>query len=749
MRQLLSRLKWIILLAGLTVSLSAQDNYVTSGDFAAMRSSIDYLWIVVAASLVFLMQAGFMAVEAGLSRAKNSINVAIKNVADFIIAAAGFWIVGFGLMFGDSLGGLFGTTGFFVEMDDTWTAVFFLFQVVFVGTSATIDSGSVAERTKFASYLIMSLITSVLIYPVFGHWAWGSFWQGTSFGWLEGKGFIDFAGSTVVHSVGAWVGLAGAIIIGPRIGKFDKDGKAKKIPGHNLPLAFLGVFILFFGWFGFNGGSTLAANDQVPGIIVNTVMAASFGGLSAGILSWVLSPNRLPEPEMIGNGILGGLVAITAGCASFGIQASVVVGIAAGFLIYFGIWFLENVLKIDDVVSAIPVHGFCGAWGTFAVGLFIKQEYLDAAHMTRLDQIGIQSLGVISAFIWSFGLAFLCLKMINGVLGLRVSREHEEMGLNVAEHGSSSSLLELIKTTREVIEKKEYGKEISISNIEHGTEAGVLAESFNEMMKGLRDDFNAKEEHLNAQKAHIEKARAQETMLRLNVDEGIRNILQVMAKANELSRSVESESMSVAKFAHETKDNVAVSVQSIQEVLNNMEEIRTTNTRTIDSMKELNNQIANIWEIVKIISKVADQTKILAFNAELEANAAGDAGKNFTIVAKEIRRLADSTLGSSKDIRIKITQIQKSSEALIGSANNTFGVIEQGNTLSSEMNNRILKIEGTSTASASSADVIADFINQQVESYNTIYRTLKDISSQIDQSEIGDVDYDDPALLEV
>jgi ammonium transporter, Amt family len=734
MNRLITRLKWAIPLMGLTAGLYAQD-YVTASDMADMRHSMDYLWIVIAAALVFLMQAGFMAVEAGLSRAKNSINVAIKNVTDFIIAAAGFWIVGFGLMFGDSVNGLFGTTGFFVKMDDTWTAVFFLFQVVFVGTSATIDSGSVAERTKFSSYLIMSLITSVLIYPLFGHWAWGSFWQGTSFGWLEARGFIDFAGSTVVHSVGAWVGLAGAIIIGPRIGKFDKDGKPKKIPGHNLPLAFLGVFLLFFGWFGFNGGSTLAANDQVPGIVVNTVMAACFGGLAAGILSWLLSPHHLPEPEMIGNGILGGLVGITAGCASFGVQSSVLVGIVAGCLVYFGLWLLENVFKIDDVVSAIPVHGFCGAWGTIAVGLFIKSDLLEAAGISRLDQIGIQCLGVLVAFIWAFGLAFICLKTIDSVLGLRVSKEHEEMGLNIAEHGSSSSLMELIKATREVIEKKEYGKEISIRNIEHGTEAGVLAESFNEMMQGLSSDFNAKEEFLESQKAQIERARVQETMLRINVEEGIRNILQVMQKANELSRSVENESLSVAKFAHETKDNVATSVHNIQEVLNNMEEIRSTNTRTIDSIKGLNNQIANIWEIVKIISRVADQTKILAFNAELEASAAGEAGKNFTIVAKEIRRLANSTLTSSKDIRSKITQIQKSSETLISSANSTFGVIEEGNTLSTEMNERIMDIEQTSTASASSADVISDFINQQVESYNTIYHTLKEISQQIDDQE--------------
>ncbi|MCH8290104.1 ammonium transporter, partial [Candidatus Poribacteria bacterium] len=221
---------------------------------------MDYIWVLIAATLVFLMQAGFMCLESGMARAKNSINVAIKNMADFVLSVVGFWMVGFGLMFGISQSGLFGTSEFLINIgENPWRAIFFVFQGVFCGTAATIDSGAIAERTRFGTYLFVSFITSCLIYPIFGHWVWGSFLNGETPGWLEARGFIDFAGSTVVHSVGGWVALAGVIVIGPRLGKFAEDGTPRKIPAHNLPLVYLGTFILFFGWFGFNCGSTLAA----------------------------------------------------------------------------------------------------------------------------------------------------------------------------------------------------------------------------------------------------------------------------------------------------------------------------------------------------------------------------------------------------------------------------------------------------------------------------------------------------------
>lgn len=263
-------------------------------DISNLTENLNYIWVLMCAGLVFFMQAGFMCVESGLARAKNSINVAIKNLADFVLATILFWFVGFGLMFGKSWNGIIGTSEFMINIDNTWEIAFITFQIVFVGTAATIDSGAVAERTKFMSYLILSAIVSMVIYPVFGHWAWGSLFFNEQSGWLENMGFKDFAGSTVVHSVGGWVALAGVIIIGPRKDKFDEKGKARKLHAHNMPLTFLGTFILIFGWFGFNCGSTLAATKEIAPIAFNTILSGCFACIVCSFLSTILS-NETPR----------------------------------------------------------------------------------------------------------------------------------------------------------------------------------------------------------------------------------------------------------------------------------------------------------------------------------------------------------------------------------------------------------------------------------------------------------------------
>ncbi len=460
-----------------------------------MKSVEDCIWVIISAMLVFLMQAGFMALETGLSRAKNSINVAIKNMSDFILSIAAFWFIGYGLMFGKTFHGIIGSSDFFVNFDtDNWRAAFFVFQAVFVGTAATIDSGAVAERAKFGTYLLMSFITSAFIYPVFGHWAWGSLYYPDNQGWLQKLGFLDFAGSTVVHSIGAWVGLAGVIIIGPRLNKFTKDGKANKIPGHNLVMAYLGVFILFFAWFGFNSGSTLSATADVANILANTIIAASFGGLTTLFTSWLFGKNRLPEPEMIINGILGGLVGITAGCYYLGEAGALVVGVVSGLIVFWGTSLLEK-LKLDDVVGAIPVHGFAGIWGTVATGIFIKESFLTEFAITRTHQVLVQLLGSVTAFVWAFGISFIIMKIINRISPMRVSREFEEIGLNVAEHGASSSILELSNSVKKIIESRNF-KNADKIDVEYGTEIGDLTNYFNTMIVELKSKEEVAEEAL-------------------------------------------------------------------------------------------------------------------------------------------------------------------------------------------------------------------------------------------------------------
>ncbi len=395
-----------------------------------VQTHANYVWTLVAAVLVFFMQAGFAMVEAGFTRAKNCINIMMKNLMDFSMGSLFYWAIGFGLMFGASKTGFFGTTGFFLsdfEVDgDPWVLAFWMFQVVFAATAATIVSGAMAERTKFTGYLVYSAVLSALIYPIFGSWAWGSLFNGS--GWLEGLGFIDFAGSTVVHSVGGWAALAGAIVLGPRLGKFTKDGGVKPILGHNIPLAALGVFILWVGWFGFNPGSTTTADTSIAMIFVNTNLAAATGAVLAMIVSWVKFGK--PEVGMSLNGALAGLVGITAGCANVTPGSAIIIGAVAGILVVFSVLFFDKI-RVDDPVGAISVHGVCGAWGTLAAGIFNIGG-------TSVKILSVQCIGIVSCFAWTFCTAFILFKVIDSTMGLRVSPEEELEGLDSIEHGGNA-----------------------------------------------------------------------------------------------------------------------------------------------------------------------------------------------------------------------------------------------------------------------------------------------------------------------
>ncbi len=398
-----------------------------------MSADLDFLWILLCATLVFLMQAGFLCLESGLTRRKNSINVAIKNLADFCLSTIVFWIVGFGLMFGATQNGLFGGSYFSMDFSnsDQLFGAFFLFQVMFCGAAVTIMSGAIAERMRFSSYLIVATIVSALIYPVFGHWAWAGLDEGATNGWLNGMGFVDFAGSTVVHSVGGWASLAVLFIIGPRLGRFAEDGSPQKLLPSNLSLATLGAVFLFIGWLGFNGGSTLALNASVSNIVINTVIAGSTGAISAGLLGYAVQ-NRLNVTQFI-NGALAGLGAITANCFAVTTPVAALIGLVGG-MIAIGVEQMLEKYQIDDAVGAIPVHLGAGIWGTLAVGLYGDLEVLGTG-LTRLEQIRVQFIGVASCGLWAFGVTYVLLRMVNHFYPLRVEAEHELLGLNLAEHG--------------------------------------------------------------------------------------------------------------------------------------------------------------------------------------------------------------------------------------------------------------------------------------------------------------------------
>ena len=400
----------------------------TVNNVGVLFTDTNTLWTCLAAFLVFFMQAGFAMVETGFTRAKNACNILMKNLMDFSLGSLAFWLVGFGLMFGATGSGWFGTSNFVYTADSNFNWAFLLFQTVFCATAATIVSGAMAERTKFSSYLLYTVAITVIVYPIFGSWAWGSLLDGE--GWLERLGFADFAGSTVVHSIGGWAALAGALVLGPRLGKYSAN-RVTPIPGHNIPLAALGVFILWLGWFGFNPGSTTAVGTgEFAYIAVTTNLAAAAGAVGAMVCSWVAF--KKPDPSFTLNGALAGLVAITAGCNVLSPAYAVLTGLLAGGIVVFACVFFDKI-RVDDPVGAISVHGVCGAWGTLAVGLFA----MDSGLITTgsYSQLAIQVLGVLAAFLWSFPVSLGIFLAIKYTIGLRVSPEEELEGLDISEHG--------------------------------------------------------------------------------------------------------------------------------------------------------------------------------------------------------------------------------------------------------------------------------------------------------------------------
>ena len=430
----------LVLTLCLGMNAFALDGFVEGEKIETSKYIADTIWVLVAAFLVFFMQAGFSMVEAGFTRAKNAVNILMKNLMDFSMGSIAYWAIGFAIMFGDG-NNFMGLSGWFVSAETKgfsaleWSSVptlsAWLFQLVFAATAATIVSGAMAERTKFRSYLIYSIFITGLIYPIAGHWIWGG-------GWLQNMGMLDFAGSTVVHSTGGWLALTGAIVLGARTGKYDANGKPRPIAGHNLPLAALGVFILWLGWFGFNPGSQMAADPKPIALIaVTTNIAAAAGAILAMITAWF----RLKKPDagMALNGALAGLVAITAPCAFVTPVAAVIIGAIAGVVVVFSVLILEN-LRIDDPVGAISVHGVCGALGTLLLGLFhTEQGILYAADTgAAFEFFGVQFLGVVSVFAWCMVTGFILFYGIKAIVGLRVSEEEELEGLDYGEHGASA-----------------------------------------------------------------------------------------------------------------------------------------------------------------------------------------------------------------------------------------------------------------------------------------------------------------------
>ncbi|GAB4366993.1 MAG: ammonium transporter [Kiloniellaceae bacterium] len=672
----------------------------------AKQTNIDHVWTMLAAALVFLMQGGFLLLEAGMVRSKNSINVAQKNIADFIIAGCAFWVLGFGLMFGPSTGGWFGFESPFWNHSGDWDFTFFVFQLVFCGTAATILSGAVAERMRFGGYLIAAVCVALFIYPVFGHWAWGNLLIADNTAWLADMGFIDFAGSTVVHSVGGWIGLAAIVVAGARIGRFDENGNPLPIHGHSAVLATMGAIVLWVGWIGFNGGSTTAGTPAFAHIVSNTILSACFGGAVAMTLGrW---HEGLHRPVWPINGVLAGLVGITAGCDVLDTYGAIVVGLTSGVVVVYATMFLERVLKLDDAVGAVPVHGICGAWGTILLAVLMPAEAL--GETSRLTQLGVQALGVGVAFAWAFGTGYIVFKLIDVTMGLRVSAAHELEGLNSAEHGTTLGTGFLQQALHELAAgKADLSRRLDEST---GDEAAELAFSFNRLMAKLEemiDGIAAGAQRLVAASGDLNRTSGQlssssQGMLSRAEDvaqttEQVSGNVQSMASAvggvnanvGDISGHASEVSEHMAAVSAEVR-NMAAAMEAIARGARDAKSIADTAvgrvteaTGTINTLGEASDRIGAVLEAIR---KIAKQTRMLALNATIEAERAGAAGKGFAVVAGEVKRLADDTAAATEQIESRIEEIRGGTGQAVAAIGAISDVIDQ-------VNNAVAGISGS------------------------------------------------------
>lgn len=573
------------------------------------------LWLLVCAGLVFLMQPGFMCLESGFTRSKNSINVAVKNLADLGLAVTLFWVVGYGLMFGHTLGGWLGTSHFFLSIEGKpELGAFFVFEVMFCSTATTIVSGAVAERLKFGAYLLIAVLVSGLIYPLFGHWAWNGVEEGVDAGWLSQLGFVDFAGSTVVHSTGAWVSLAALLVVGARKGRFAEGRASQRIQGSNLPMAVLGTMLLWFGWIGFNGGSLLDFTPQVPGIIMNTVLSGAAGMITAGILS-ELQYKRV-EVELLINGSLAGLVAITASCHAVTAPRAFLIGAIGSAIMVFLSQQLSQ-WRVDDAVDAIAVHGGAGAWGTLALALLGKPDLIGTG-LNWETQILMQLVGIITCFVWAFGITWLVLRNVDRLSPLRISPEAEEIGLNVSEHRAKTELYDLFT----VMDTQATTQDLSMRvPVEPFTEVGHIAKRYNQVIEALEQKTLEILEYLHqvglvtAAAAAVENDSFQPTTLdgvALRDDElgQLARVFQTMFQRIKIrEKSLQTAKKTLAKSKEELAERVAERTAELAkanaEILSLNQQLKTENLRMgaeLDVTRKLQQMILPTEEELQAIT---------------------------------------------------------------------------------------------------------------------------------------------------
>lgn len=645
---------------------------------ADQQERANFTWVMTCAGLVLLMQIGFLILEAGAARSKNSINVAQKNLCDLLISITVFTLLGFSLMFGTSQFGLFGwnTQHLVVGFQDQWLYAFFAFQAMFVGTAATIVSGAVAERMRLKAYALITLMIALIIYPVFGHWAWGNLLEPTNTAWLANLGFMDFAGSTVVHATGAWVALIAIWMLGARRDKYDENGVPQRMHGHSMVLTTAGAVVLFVGWIGFNGGSTLRASADIGQIIINTILAGTIGGAVAMVLGRSIDGIFLPTRSV--NGLLGGLVAVTAGANVMAPMGAIATGFLAGFVVVLAEDFLEKRLKLDDVVGAVAVHGACGVFGTLAVAAFAMEGTLMAD--TRFEQLIVQATGVVVNAAWVAAIAIPGIWMIKRFVGMRVSDADEKAGLNFAEHGASLGTYALQEHLKDIAEgRADLATRLDETTGDEAADLAMILNPFLDKVQSLVGDVSETSGRL-AYELHsvsdeVSRASSIVTARTSDVEAASQRVARSADEAVSDAQGLRRESTELAS----TASTVSTDIRQIAAFVENLSSAVSTVAAGATQASEVSSQAVNLSQsashtvsqlslaadeieaVVDLIIGIQNQTNLLALNATIEAARAGEHGKGFGVVAGEIKALSERTASATEDIRNAILKVRDSS----------------------------------------------------------------------------------------